>query len=127
MINNYSTESILKALRSGISCDEIANSISSMLTDANKTYKAEVEEAKRKAEKKKAEEKRRTDLAKIIADLLDFVDYYYYEITEDVDETELAEEILNTFDLLGDLADKRSVLQNFDFHSLFSTSDRKER
>lgn len=138
MINNYSTESILEALRNGTDADEIASSIANMLNSANKAYKAEVEEAKKKAEEeakrkaeeeaqKKAEEERHdemiADLAHIINELLDFFTYYYdEEIPEDTDETELAEEILNTYDSLSQFAD---LFGNFDFHSLFSTSDGK--
>lgn len=138
MINNYSTESILEALRNGADADEIASSIASMLNSANKTYKAEVEEAKKKAEEeakrkveeeaqKKAEEKRHTemiiDLAQIITELLDFFTYYYdEEIPEDVDETKLAEEALNTYETLSKFG---NLFRNFDFHSLISTSDGK--
>lgn len=138
MINNYSTESILEALRSGVECDKIANEIAAMLNDANKTYKSEQEEAKKKAEaeaKRKAEEKAKkaaedkrhaemiADLNHIISELLDFFAYYYDEkIPEDVDATELAEEILNTYDSLNKFS---NLFENFDFHSIFSTSDGK--
>lgn len=137
MINNYSTESILEALRNGTDADEIASSIASMLNSANKTYKAEVEaakkaeeEAKRKAEEeaqKKVEEHHHAemvaDLAEIITELLDFFAYYYdEEIPEDINETELAEEALNTFETLKKFG---NLFGNFDFHSLFSTSDGK--
>lgn len=139
----FDVNEILSALRSGTDPDTLASQMADALNLANKTYKSEQEEAlkaerlkkaeaeaKRKAEEeaqKKAEEQRHTemivDLAHIIAELLDFFAYYYdEEIPEDVDETVLAEEILNTYDSLSQFAD---LFGNFDFHSLFSTSDGK--
>lgn len=134
----FDVNEILSALRSGTDPDTLASQMADALNLANKTYKTEQEEAKKKAEaeakrkaeeeaQKKAEEQRHTvminDLTRIVADLLDFFAYYYdEEIPEDVDETVLAEEILNTYDSLSQFAD---LFGNFDFHSLFSTSDGK--
>lgn len=131
----FDVNEILAALRSGTSSDDLASQMADALNLANKTYKSEQEEAKKKAEaeakrkaeeeaQKVAEEKRHTemiaDLGYIVSKLLDFFAYYYdEEIPEDIDECELAEEILKTYDSLSKFSD---LFGNFDFHS---TSDGK--
>lgn len=134
----FDVNEILAALRSGTSSDDLASQMADALNLANKTYKSEQEEAKKKAEaeakrkaeeeaQKVAEEKRHTemvaDLANIITELLDFFSYYYDdEFSEDIDAYELAEEILKTYDSLSKFS---NLFNDFDFHSIFSTSDGK--
>lgn len=87
----FDVNEILIALRSGTSSDDLASQMADALNLANKTYKAELEEAKKKAE----EAKRKTnDLTDIIDDLLNWIECYYSDV--DTNTREIAKEVINT-------------------------------
>lgn len=96
----FDVNEILIALRSGTSSDDLASQMADALNLANKTYKAELEEAKKKAEEAK---RKANDLTDIIDDLLNWIECYYsdVDIPENTNTREIAEEVINTVDTLS--------------------------
>lgn len=118
----FDVNEILAALRSGTSSDDLAAQMTDALNLANKTYKTELEEAKKKAEEERLKKVQKVnDLADIIDYLLNWVKCYYddVDIPEDTDSKEMAKEVIDTVDKFGNL------FGNYDFHSLLSASDGK--
>jgi hypothetical protein len=93
MINS---NEILEMLRDGKTVEDIGNHFAAMLNSAKATYDQEEKEKRQRSEKK------RRQLADIIASLADWYDTYVQELNEDVDAAKLAEEIIKVLDIAED-------------------------
>ena len=93
---------ILAMLRDGKSPEDIGNAFADMLNDANAEYQAEIS-------KNQKEQNKLYDLSSIIEDFLCWYETYYEDV-EDQDPEEMAKAVIDSIDMIRDLAELLQIV-----------------
>ena len=90
-------DEILERLRNGETVESIGNNFAKMLNNAKSQYDQEEKERKNRLAIKHQK------LTKIIDSLADWYDTYVQELNEDVNPSELADEVIKILDIVDDI------------------------